>query len=187
MENERDLPPLPSDPHLVAVISTTHRPNPTAPSGAGERLPAAPLAQMGSGVRTAPHRGDTGYSAEKAAALPPAQLSNCHQQWPPRLAFSIYFPESQLSSSLSTMDLFSRSTLASICSEQAPCTQASFPIQTSTLDLQIPKVLVPGDTSHCLCPWPQLTRWIWHTGSCSTFLQPSFLLPSSPFLPIKNS
>lgn len=137
-------------------------PNPTAPGSAGERLPAARLAPMGSGVRTAPHRGDTGYSAEKAAsALPPAQLSNCHQQRPPRLAFSIYFPESQLPCSLSRVDLFS-ATLPSIPSKQAPCMKASFPIppspDTSSLDLQIPKVPVPGETSHCLCPWPQLTR-----------------------------
>lgn len=40
------------------------------------------------GLASVPHRGDTGYSAEKAA-LPPAQLSNCHQQRPPqRLSLS---------------------------------------------------------------------------------------------------
>lgn len=41
------------------------------------------------GLASLPHRRDTGYSAEKAAALPPAQLSNCHQQRPPqRLSLS---------------------------------------------------------------------------------------------------
>lgn len=78
--------------------------------------------------RTAPHRGDTGYSAEKAAALPPAQLSNCHQQWPPRLAFSIYFPESQLPSSPSTMDLSSQDLLSpAFAPSRLPVRRLPFP------------------------------------------------------------
>lgn len=114
---------------LSWVLSSPQPTDPILPLLAAQESGCQLLRWLRWGLVFAPHRGDTGYSAEKAAALPPAQLSNCHQQWPPRLAFSIYFPESQLSS-LSTMDLFSRSTLASICSEQAPCTQASSPIQT---------------------------------------------------------
>lgn len=64
----------------------------------------------------------------------------------------------------------------------------SLPLQTlPAWTFRPPRSPSQGDTPHCLCPWPQLTRWIWHRGSYSTFLQPSSLLPSSPFLLIKSS
>lgn len=139
------------------------------------------------GLASVPHRGDTGYSAEKAAALPPAQLSNCHQQRPPpRLSLST----SQKANCplpcvlwTSPQDPLSSARTPSRLPVHSP---PSPPLPHQTLPawtFRPSRSLSQGHVSHCLCPWPPLTRWIWYTGSCPTFPHSSFLasfLPLSP-------
>lgn len=169
------------------MLSSPQPTDPTLPLLAAQESCCQILRWLRWGLATVPHRGDTGYSAEKAAALPPAQLSNCHQQRP-------LFSTSQKANCpllcvlwTSSQDPPSPARTPSKLPVRSPASP-SLPLQTlPAWTFRPPRSPSQGDTPHCLCPWPQLTRWIWHRGSYSTFLQPSSLLPSSPFLLIKSS
>lgn len=74
---------------LKWTLSSAQPTDPTLPLLAAQESRCQTLRWLRWGLASVPHRGDTGYSAEKAAALPPAQLCNCHQQRSPqRLSLS---------------------------------------------------------------------------------------------------